>query len=242
MLTNLMQSTRSLVILPGLVIILATGCTANTKATNTVDQSMTASPSVNAVPEQVAQHHSGMNSEGMGNMNHGSSHNMDLGPADANYELRFIDGMTPHHQGALVMAKEVLQKSQRPELRKFATQILADQQKEISQMQKWRKTWYPKAGTELMGWHAEANHMMAMTPTQISSMRMDQSLGKADNQFDLRFLNAMIPHHEGALTMAKALQEKSQRPEMKQLAGNIITSQQAEIDKMQQWRKAWYGK
>ena len=234
MLTNLLQSTRSLIILPGLVAILATGCTANTKA-NIADQSVTAPPAVTAaIPEKVAQNHGGMN--------HGSSHNMDLGAADANYELRFIDGMTPHHQGALVMAKEVLQKSQRPELRKFATQILADQQKEISQMQKWRKAWYPKAGTELMGWHADANHMMAMTPTQISSMRMDQSLGKADNQFDLRFLNAMIPHHEGALTMAKALQEKSQRPEMKQLAGNIITSQQAEIDKMQQWRKAWYGK
>jgi uncharacterized protein (DUF305 family) len=96
----------------------------------------------------------------MGNMNHGSSHNMDLGPADNNYDLRFIDGMTPHHQGALVMAKEVLQKSQRPELRKFANQILADQQKEISQMQKWRKAWYPKAGKELMGWHAAGNHMM----------------------------------------------------------------------------------
>lgn len=139
------------------------------------------------------------------------------------------------------MAKEVLQKSQRPELRKFANQILADQQKEISQMQKWRKAWYPKAGKELMGWHAAGNHMMPMTDAQISAMRMDQPLGKADKQFDLRFLNAMIPHHEGAVQMAKDLQQKSKRPEMIELAKNIITSQQAEIDKMKQWRKAWYG-
>jgi uncharacterized protein (DUF305 family) len=72
-------------------------------------------------------------------------------------------------------------------------------------------------------------------------MRMDRPLGKADKQFDLRFLNAMIPHHEGAVQMAKDLQQKSKRPQMIELAKNIITSQQAEIDKMKQWRKAWYG-
>ncbi len=42
-------------------------------------------------------------------MNHGSGMNpsmtMDLGPADANYDLRFIDAMTPHHQGAVEMAQ-----------------------------------------------------------------------------------------------------------------------------------------
>ena len=58
---------------------------------------------------------------------------------------------------------------------------------------------------------------------------------------DLRFLNAMIPHHEGALVMAKDVQAKSARPEMQILAEAILTSQQAEIDEMQQWRKDWYG-
>ncbi len=235
MTNNLMKTTGSLFIFPGLLALLATGCTNTTKAAST-------SPST--VATQVAQHggHGNMESSPTGGMNHGSSHNMDLGPADASLDLRFIDGMTPHHQGALVMAKEVLQKSQRPELRKFANQILADQQKEISQMQKWRKTWYPKAGSKLMGWHAEGNHMMPMTTAQIAAMRMDQPLGKADQEFDLRFLDAMIPHHAGAVQMAKELQQKSKRPEMLQLAKTIITSQQSEIDKMKQWRKAWYKK
>jgi uncharacterized protein (DUF305 family) len=40
---------------------------------------------------------------------------MDLGIADADYDLRFIDGMTPHHQGAIAMAEDVLKNSQRPE-------------------------------------------------------------------------------------------------------------------------------
>jgi uncharacterized protein (DUF305 family) len=47
-----------------------------------------------------------------GSMNH--SMEMDLGPADADYDLRFIDAMILHHQGAVVMAKEVQQKSKRP--------------------------------------------------------------------------------------------------------------------------------
>ena len=40
--------------------------------------------------------------------------------------------------------------------------------------------------------------------------------------------------------MAQDALSKSQRPEVKQLAQNIITSQQAEIDQMKQWRQAWY--
>jgi uncharacterized protein (DUF305 family) len=41
--------------------------------------------------------------------------------------------------------------------------------------------------------------------------------------------------------MAKDVLMKSTRPEMKQLARNILTSQQKEIDQMKQWRKAWYA-
>jgi uncharacterized protein (DUF305 family) len=50
----------------------------------------------------------------------------------------------------------------------------------------------------------------------------------------------MIPHHQGALVMAKDVLNKSKRPEMKQLAQEILTSQQKEIDQMKQWRQAWY--
>jgi uncharacterized protein (DUF305 family) len=83
-------------------------------------------------------------------------------------------------------------------------------------------------------------HMMAMSPEQMQAMMMKGDLGAADAEFDLRFLNAMIPHHEGALVMAKDVMSKSQRPEMKQLAEEILTSQQKEIEQMQQWRQGWY--
>ena len=66
-------------------------------------------------------------------------------------------------------------------------------------------------------------------------------LGTADADYDLRFINAMIPHHEGAVAMAQDAQQKSERPEIQSLAQDIIASQQAEIEQLQQWRQAWYN-
>jgi uncharacterized protein (DUF305 family) len=180
-----------------------------------------------------------------GNMNHGSmggmNHNMDLGPADAEFDLRFIDSMIPHHEGAVVMAKEVLQKSKRPELQKLAQDIINAQTKEIAQMQSWRTAWYPKAPSQPVAWHSQMGHSMAMTEDQRKSMMMSMDLGAADAEFDLRFLNAMIPHHEGAVVMAQEVLTKSKRPDVLTLAKEISASQKAEIAQMKQWRKTWYN-
>ncbi|OWY66624.1 DUF305 domain-containing protein [cyanobacterium TDX16] len=177
------------------------------------------------------------------NMQHGMMGNMsmDLGPADANYDLRFIDAMRMHHQGAIEMAKEAQQKSKRPEIKKLADNIITAQNREIGQMKQWRQAWYPKAGKQMMAYHSQMGHMMPMSSDQMQGMMMSMDLGAADSQFDLRFINAMIPHHEGAVTMAQDALKKSQRPEIKQLAKNIISDQQKEIAQMKQWRKAWYN-
>ena len=81
---------------------------------------------------------------------------------------------------------------------------------------------------------------MPMSQDQRSGMMMNIDLGAADDQFDLRFLNAMIPHHEGAVVMAQDALSKSKRPEIKKLAQEIVASQKAEIEQMQQWKQAWY--
>lgn len=52
---------------------------------------------------------------------------MDLGPADASYNLRFIDGMRLHHStllGAIAMTEAARQKSHRPEIKKLASSII----------------------------------------------------------------------------------------------------------------------
>ncbi len=169
-----------------------------------------------------------------------AAHSMSLGPADESFDLRFIDAMVPHHEGAVLMAEEALEKSQRPEIRQLAESILAAQSEEIEQMQAWRLSWYPEAPRYPLMWHEEMGHMMAMTPEVLSEMRMDSDLGSADAQFDRRFIEAMILHHEGAVLMAEEALEKSQRPEILQLAAAIVASQQAEIDQMRSWREQWY--
>jgi uncharacterized protein (DUF305 family) len=179
--------------------------------------------------------------ESMPGMSHGSTMNMDLGPKDESFDLRFIDGMTPHHQGAVEMAQQALQKSQRPEIKQLAAAIIAAQEQEIAQMSDWRKAWYPKVADTPMMYDASMGHMMPMSTEMRSSMMMSGDLGAADDQFDLRFLNAMIPHHEGALEMANQALKNSSRPEITKMAQDIIASQQTEIDQMKQWRKDWYG-
>lgn len=173
---------------------------------------------------------------------HNHSMAMDLGPADANYDLRFIDAMIMHHQGAVDMAKEAQQKSKRQEIKQLAANIIKDQNQEIAQMKRWRTAWYPKAGEQAMAYDATMGHMMPMSSEQQQAMMMSQDLGEADAEFDLRFINGMIPHHQGAVVMAQDALQKSQRQEIKNLAQAIIQAQEGEIKEMKQWRTAWYKK
>lgn len=185
--------------------------------------------------------HGGMTHGSMTEMDHSAA--MNLGPADKEYDLRFIDAMIPHHRGAIDMANEALQKSQRPEIKSLAQNIIKAQTREENQlMRKWRKAWYPKAPETPVAYDSQQGKMVPMSVDQKNSMMMKMDLGTADAEFDLRFLDAMIPHHEGAIVMAKDALNKAQHPELKQLANEIMASQQAEIDQMKQWRKAWYGK
>ena len=59
---------------------------------------------------------------------------MDPGPADESFDLRFIDAMIMHHQGAVVMAEDAQQNSLRPEIQTLAGEIIAAQQTEIAEM------------------------------------------------------------------------------------------------------------
>lgn len=193
-------------------------------------------------PNAVAQNHGGMQNMKPGSgMHHSMS--MDLGPADANYDLRFIDAMTVHHQGAVSMAKEAQQKSQRSEIKQLADKIIKTQNKEISQLKQWRQAWYAQASKEPVAYGGSGKAVTPMSEQQRQTMMMsNENMGSANAEFDLRFINGMTTHHQGAVTMAQDALSKSKRPEVKKLAQEIVTSQQAEINQLKQWRQAWYKK
>jgi uncharacterized protein (DUF305 family) len=58
------------------------------------------------------------------------------------FDQEFLKEMIVHHQGAVDMAKLVLQKSKRPELLKMANDIINVQTKEIETMKTWQATWF----------------------------------------------------------------------------------------------------
>jgi uncharacterized protein (DUF305 family) len=58
---------------------------------------------------------------------------------------------------------------------------------------------------------------------------------------DKHFIEQMIPHHEGAISMATLAIEKAKRPEIKALAQAIISAQESENQQMKSWYKDWFG-
>lgn len=71
--------------------------------------------------------------------------------------------------------------------------------------------------------------------------RMVGHLGRKDAEYEKRFIDMMIPHHEGAIRSARHALEHSNRPELKEMAKKAIEDQQKEIEQLKKWRKEWYG-
>jgi uncharacterized protein (DUF305 family) len=58
---------------------------------------------------------------------------------------------------------------------------------------------------------------------------------------DERFIDAMVPHHQGAIDMAEVALENAEHPELLQLAQNIISTQQAEIEELLSIKEQEFG-
>lgn len=63
----------------------------------------------------------------------------------------------------------------------------------------------------------------------------------ASPEIDELFINMMVPHHEGAVAMARIALERSQRAEIQEMANAIISAQEEEITQMRAWKQEWYG-
>jgi uncharacterized protein (DUF305 family) len=144
---------------------------------------------------------------------------------------RFIDAMVPHHQGAIAMAEVALENAQHAEIKDLSRNIVSTQQAEIEELKSIKKEEF---GT--------SNVPMEMSQEQMQGMGMmmdPQELARSE-PFDRAFIDAMIPHHQSAIEMAKVAYEKSENPRIKKLAENIVSAQQAEIEQMKRWREQWY--
>lgn len=78
-----------------------------------------------------------MEMPGMKGMDMQSMANADPGA----FDVTFLDMMTPHHDGAIVMAKEALRKAEHKEIRELAKNIISAQAAEIEMMKRWKAAW-----------------------------------------------------------------------------------------------------
>ena len=145
----------------------------------------------------------------------------------------FIDAMVPHHQGAIAMAKVALKNAEHEEIKELSRNIVSTQQSEIEELKSIKQEEF---GT--------SNVPMEMSQEQMRGMGMMMDPQQLANQkpFDKAFIDAMIPHHQSAIEMAQVALENSDNPKIKELAQNIISAQQREIEQMKQWRKEWFPK
>ncbi|MDQ3662189.1 MAG: DUF305 domain-containing protein [Actinomycetota bacterium] len=143
----------------------------------------------------------------------------------------FIDAMVPHHQGAIAMAEVALKNVEHEEIKELSRNIVSTQQSEIEELKSIKEEEF---GT--------SNVPMEMSPEQMRGMGMMMDPQQLANQkpFDEAFIDAMIPHHQSAIEMAKVADEDSENPKIKELAQNIMSDQQREIEQMTQWRQQWY--
>jgi uncharacterized protein (DUF305 family) len=152
-------------------------------------------------------------------------------------DVEFAQGMVPHHSQALAMAETALapQAAAGPEVFDLAARVRAAQGPEIRLMTSWLDRWgHPMgddamAGTGQMG-HQATGHGMdgMMSEEQMESLRRARGA-----EFDQRWLELMIEHHEGAIRMSRRLLDGGASAEARALAADIIAAQQAEIDEMQ---------
>jgi len=155
-------------------------------------------------------------------------------------DAHFIEQMIPHHEDAITMAKIAQVKAVHPELKQLADSIIKTQSSEKQQMKEWYKQWFDRelpTGSAVMQRHG----MMSGSGMHMGMLGNESDITNLENSenFDTAFLQQMIPHHQMAVMMASMLRNGTDRPEMKQLADSIITTQSIEIDKMREWLMLW---
>lgn len=145
---------------------------------------------------------------------------MDLGRADKWIDLRYVNAMISHHRGAMLLAEQA-QKSERVEVQNLAKDILNNEPKAIAELYAWKKAWYndTKKVTDPIG----------------------PKLGAYDEKLDLRFLNALIAHHQNGIIMTKDIRTKSSRLEVLNNADAVEAFLNGGINMLSEWRKNWYN-
>lgn len=138
-------------------------------------------------------------------------------------DVMFLQMMYPHHAQAVEMAKLVPTRSQNQQVKDLATAIENAQAPEMQQM------------TTLLagfGKPAPSATMSHSMPGLMTPQQMTELTGLSGAAFDKMWLQMMVEHHQGAITMANDELKNGTNADAKKMAEAIIAAQQGEITTM----------
>ena len=146
-------------------------------------------------------------------------------------DLAFVGDMVPHHTSAVDMAKIAQERGQSPFVKRLADDIVRTQEQEISVMK--------AAKADLT--EANVKKTPLGVPEAMMGMDMDMDTLKTANPFDRAFIDMMVPHHQGAIRMARVELAKGKSEELMKLAKDVVAAQTREIKAMNAFRAKEYG-
>ena len=141
-----------------------------------------------------------------------------------------MQGMIGHHAQALEMVALVGSRSRNENLKRMAMRIDVSQRDEMQMMREWLE----RRGESQPDPHAHHTAHGQM-PGMLTAEQMARLVAAEGPEFDRLFLEGMIQHHEGALTMVKQLfatPGAGQEPEMFDFASDVEADQAMEIARM----------
>ena len=146
-------------------------------------------------------------------------------------DIKFMQGMIGHHAQAVEMVALVPSRSSSDDVRKLARRIDVSQQDEMQMMREWLQG----RGQQIPD--ARAHHMMGamLMPGMLTAEEMERLAAAKGAAFDRLFLEGMIKHHGGAITMVHELfatDGAGQTPEIYSYASDVDADQRMEIDRM----------
>jgi uncharacterized protein (DUF305 family) len=176
----------------------------------------------------------------------------------------FVAQMIPHHEMAVAMAADTPARGEHPEIRALGRGVTTAQEREIAEMRAIAKrlgvTPDSMSGGDAASGHEGMDHGGGEKPAADAAdgsmaadartlglsvdemgMSMEMSALKTAKPFDRAFIDQMIPHHQGAIRMARAQLANGRDPELRRISQAIVAAQKREIAEMNRWRERWYG-
>ena len=142
-----------------------------------------------------------------------------------------MQGMIGHHLQAVEMVALIPSRTTREELQLLGQRIDISQADEIKMMQDWLRA----RGQEVPDEHAMHMHGATLMPGMLSPEEMRRLTEARGAEFDRLFLEGMIKHHEGALTMVRELfatPGAGQEVSIFSFASDVDADQRMEIERM----------